>query len=153
MGNFITGTVVQNNAGAEYEGTVYDRRLVLHLLGNQELFIFDPAEPISTELSINESYELVLIPFVVSVQIVSAPSQAELPVNLDVWQGTVIDTHWKAPKEGYRFVRPDLYEKEWILLATALGNVLLNPKGIKESLSEGMVVQWKKARIDLYAII
>lgn len=153
MGNFITGTVVQNKAGAEYDGTVYDRRLVLHLPGNQELFIFDPAEPISTELSIDGSYELVLVPFVGSVQIVSASSQAELPVNLDVWQGTVIDAHWTAPKEGYRFVRPDLYGKEWILLVTALGNVLLNPKSIKESLSEGMILQWKKARLDLYAVI
>lgn len=153
MGNFITGTVVQNKAGATYEDQVYDRRLVLHLPQGQELFIFDPTEPISTKLPVDSVYELVLVPFVVSVQIISAPSQVELPANVETWQGTVIDAHWQAANDEYRSVRPELCEREWILLTTAFGNVLLNPKGLKESLSEGMVVQWKKARIDLYAII
>ncbi|MEO7021413.1 MAG: hypothetical protein ABI234_14755 [Ktedonobacteraceae bacterium] len=153
MGNFVTGTIVQNKAGATYEGTVYDRRLVLQPPKGQEIFIFDPAEPISTDLSINEMYDLVLVPFTISVQIVSASPMADAPVDFDGWQGTVIDVHWKATKEEYRLIRPELYEGEWILLHTAFGNILLNPRSIKEMLSEGMIVQWARARVDLYAIV
>jgi hypothetical protein len=70
MKNFITGVLVQNKDGATYEGVVYDHRLKLRLSNDRELSIFDPADPISTELHVDEVYEMVLVPFVVSVNIV-----------------------------------------------------------------------------------
>jgi len=156
MIKFITGLLVQNKAGATYDDIIYDRKLKLHLPNGQELSIFDPAEPISTELATDEAYEMVLIPFVVSVNIV-APSQisAESDSTLDSkqWQGTIIDLHWKAAKDRYRYAHPELYEQEWILLTTSYGNVLLSPQSTQETLHTGMMVQWANTRLDLYAIV
>lgn len=153
MRKFITGVLVRNRAGATYEGIIYDRRLTLQLPKDREIFIFDPIEPISTDLPVDEVYELVLVPFVVSVQIVSASSPEESPTDFEGWQGTVIDAHWQAQKGKYRLARPGLYEKEWILLSTTHGDLLLDPEDIKETVQEGMIVRWKKTRIDLFAVV
>jgi hypothetical protein len=156
MNNFITGVLTRNKEGATYEDVVYDRRLTLHLPNGYDLSIFDPADPISSQLQIGEVYTMVLSPLVMSVNLISTsqPSSApEMPTNANNWQGTVIDSDWKAPKDAFRLTHPELYELGWVLLATPLGNVIINPDNAGTSLSVGMTAQWENTRLDLYAVV
>ena len=155
MGNFITGVLIQNEDGATYEGVVYDRFLKLQHPRDYVLSIFDPIEPISTNLRVGETYELVLVPFVVSVKHVSI-SESTLKnryISSGVWQGIVIDLNWRTSEGSYRLARPELYDREWILLETSLGQVLLNPRSIETVLNKGDIVEWENVRLDLYAVV
>jgi hypothetical protein len=156
MGNFIMGVLVQNKDGATYEGVVYDRRLTLRLPNGRELSVFDPADPISTTLHIGEVYEMVLVPFVVSVNLVPLSQSSaglEAATESNNWQGTVIDPNWEAQKNAFRLVRTELYEQRWVHIATPLGNIIIRPESVGATLNIGTVVQWKSTRLDLYAVV
>ena len=156
MEKFITGVLVQNKAGATYEDVVYDRRLMIRLPDSHELSIFDFADPISTELHTDEVYTMVLIPFVVSVNLVLAPSLSGgigETTKSNSWQGTVIDSNWEAPKDAFHLVRAELYEQRWLLVATSYGNLILKLGIVEMALSAGTVIQWENTRLDLYAVV
>ncbi len=156
MEDFITGVLVQNKAGATYEGVVYDRRLMIRLSNSRELSVFDFADPISAELHLGEVYTMVLVPFVVSVNLVlesSSPVESGATTEANSWQGTVIDPHWEAPKNAFQRVRTELYEQRWVFVATPSGNLILNPRNVEAPLSRGAVIQWENTRLDLYAVL
>ena len=148
MARFVQGILIENEEGAKYEGTVYDRFLKVRLADGQVISIFDPFGPISTGLAVNEIYEMVLVTFPVSVSYFTAnpPSLAS-----GLWQGTIVDAHWLAPR-GYRTSIERLYTRDWALLETSVGYVLMDGKEIKAPSSNGGVVQWKNVRLDLYAV-
>ena len=150
MEDFITGVLVQNEEGATYEGTVYDRFLQLRLKQGQVLSIFDPPVPISTNLLVNEVYQMVL-----AVLAISVTPAAENPSELkaDEWEGTIAELDWKVPQERYRSARPSLSSRSWVLVTTSLGQLLINRKEITSPISVGERVRWENIRFDLYAVI
>jgi hypothetical protein len=150
LGNFITGLLERNEDGATYEGVVYDRFLTLRHGNGQVLSIFDMGEPISTNLPTNEIYEMVLVAAVPG-DIQFFPARP--PTSTGDCHGIVIETAWNATKGSYRRDRVELYGREWMLLATPLGHLLMNPTEIGVLISVGGFVQWKDPRLDLYAVV
>jgi hypothetical protein len=151
MESFITGVLVTNQAGAIYEGRVYDRFLQLRLMDGKVLEVFDPFEPISTGITTGEIYEFILSSLAKSVRYFP---QGVLPPPLqtDLWQGTIIQANWRFIKEDYRRTHSFAKEREWILLSTAEGRLLMNPKEIGTQVRPGDIIQWQNLRFDLCAI-
>jgi hypothetical protein len=153
---FITGRLIQSKDSTVYEGIVYARRLVVQGENSTTIYIFDPHEPISTDLQVDKTYEMVLVPFVGSVEIVP---NAETPLVVDpskqsgLWQGKILNLHWLAQKDQYHFARPDFYDGEWILVETSLGNVLVSLEGLGVVVDVGAIIQWDYSRLDLYAVV
>src|SRR5579883_1926969 len=151
MESFITGVLVTNKAGASYEGQVYYRFLELRLIDGQVLEVFDPFEPISTDLSTDETYEFILLSLAKSIwyfpQGVLPP-----PLQNNLWQGTVIQADWQFVKEDYRRIHSFVKEREWVLLSTAEGRLLMNPNEIGIQVRPGDIIQWQNLRLDLCAI-
>ena len=156
MTTFITGTIIQSKNGTTYEGEVYDRRLVVQGKNDTTIYIFDPLEPISADIQVNKTYEMVLVPFIGFVEIVP---NAEAPLVVDpskqsgLWQGKVLNLHWQAQKDQYRFARPDFYDGGWILVETSLGNILVSLQGLGVVVEVGTIIQWNYSRLDLYAVV
>ena len=158
MNTFITGKLEQNNAGATYEGEVYDRNLLVQLPDNQLLAIFDmraDVEPLSSTLSEGEIYTFILVPFTGGV-IIAAPSKRLTSINVadvdGLWQGEIVDLHWKAPQK-YRLSRSSIYKYEWILLSTPIGHILMDTDDVRLPVNVGTILQWKRGRLDLYGIV
>ncbi len=156
MGNFIIGVLVENEDGATYQNHTYDRFLKLQIADGQVLSIFDPPGlygPISTGLNTGESYEMILITLPVPRSVHYFPT-SPLHVEINLWQGTVVDTHWRVPEErSYKGVHEYLADREWMLLTTSRGDLLMNPKEISIPVSKGGVVQWENLRLDLCAVV
>lgn len=150
MGGFITGVLLQNEDGATYQGKVYDRFLKLGLSNEQVLSIFDPFGPISTDLPIGEVYEMILVTLATSVRYFAA-----LPLDVETadWQGVIIEPRWRVPESDYQRTSSELYTHEWVLLATSLGKLLMNPKVFKTPISPEGVVLWNNVRLDLLAVV
>lgn len=156
MGHFITGVLIENERGATYEGHVYDRFLQLRLSDGQVLALFDPPGsngPISTTLSKGEYYEMVLIALPIPKSVQYFPTPPQLPLSIDVWQGEIIEPHWILPVGRYTLTHPYLSEREWVLLATTKGHLLMNPASIKASSSTKGIVRWQNMRLDLCAVV
>ena len=67
MKGFITALLLQNEAGATYQGKVYDRFLRLQHLNGKIFSVFDPYGPISTSLHVGEVYEMIVASLATSV--------------------------------------------------------------------------------------
>jgi hypothetical protein len=107
MGDFIKGVLIENEEGATYNGKVYDRFLKLRLSNGRVLSIFDPFGPLSTGLAKGEVYEMIVIPLATAVQYFATSSSP--PVENDEWQATIIETHWRAVRNHYRYACEALY--------------------------------------------
>jgi hypothetical protein len=151
MEGFVTGVLAENKAGATYEGVIYDRFLRLHLMAGQVLEVFDPFEPISTDLPTGEIYKFILSSLAKSVRYFPREVLPP-PLQTDLWQGTVIETNWRFRREEYSGIRSSAYEREWVVLSTAEGRLLMNPKEIGTQVYPGDIIQWQNLRFDLYAI-
>ena len=151
MGNFIKGILERNEEGAKYEGIIYDRLLRVRHPTGRSFSVFDPGPPLSGGLSVEELYEFILVaevPGKLESFLINPP-----PSGTESWQGEVVDAHWRAPKGAYSRERPHLYDREWVLLGTSLGHLLMNPSEIGTAVSLGGVVRWHDARMDLYAVV
>jgi len=156
VGDFITGVLVENEAGATYEGHVYDRFLKLRLSDGQILAVFDPPGsfgPISTILSKGEVYEMILMTLPIPKSVQYFPASPLLSLDVDVWQGEIIEPHWVLPEGRYKLTHSYLSEREWVLLATRRGQLLMSPKVFSIPLSRGGIVQWDNVRLDLCAVV
>lgn len=157
MGEFIKGVLVENEAGAIFEGHVYDRFLKLRLLDGQILDVFDqPGSygPISTGLSIGEIYEMVLITLPVPRSVQYFPTiPLTLTSEIGFWQGEVIEPRWIVTERNYKSIHKHLSNREWMLLATNRGQMLMNPASIQALVSTGGFVQWQNMRLDLLAVL
>ena len=151
MERFITGVLVTNKAGAIYQGRIYDRFLQIRLMDGQVLEVFDPFEPISTDISTGEIYEFILSSLAKSIRCFP---QGVLPPSsqTNLWQGTVVQANWRFVKEDYRRIQSFAKEREWILVSTAEGRLLMNPKDIGIQVRPGDIIQWQNLRFDLCAI-
>jgi hypothetical protein len=152
MSCFVSGVLEQNEDGATYEGIVYDRFLMLRHANGKQLLIFDMTEPISADLAVGRRYTVVVVAAIPgSVQHLSRESPTLRQAN--GWQGVVVDPQWSASSETYRQVRPELYQQDWLLLSTPIGEMLMSPGEIAAQANQGDIIVWENARFDLYAIV
>ena len=76
-------------------------------------------------------------------------------------QGKVIDLSWKANKLQYQAIaESSIYEHQYILLETAIGNVVVRHKEFQknshipiEDITIGSYLEWAPSRLDVLAII
>lgn len=150
MENFIMGVLVENEDGATYRGKVYDRFLKLQLVNGKVLSIFDPAEPISVDLSVGSFYSMVLITLPLSEPI-SYTQEIMSDLDESAIQGRVVNIEWKGSKENYKYAHPEAYTQSWILLETQFGRLLMS-QNHRRVLKVGDNIQWKSIRFDLCAV-
>jgi len=152
MEQFISGTLIENEDGATYEGEVYDRFLKLRLAQGEVLSIFDPT-PISGDLLLNTTYEMLLVSSALNVR-VSAEDTPDLQAK--ELEGTIVQLDWQAIAEEYALIRPELLKHPWVLIETNLGLVLINHKLVERSgldqTSVNKRIRWKNTRLDLFAV-
>jgi hypothetical protein len=75
--------------------------------------------------------------------------------------GKVIDLSWDANKLHYQAIAtPRIYEQQYLLLETEIGNVVVSQKELQENLpipiediTTGSYLQWAPSRLDVLAII
>jgi hypothetical protein len=160
MEGYLTALPIKNEIGAMHEGSVLDRLLSVRHSGRTALSIYDPAWPISTDLREAIRYDMLVV--ATHFRLLRYPLKPSEIGRLGTWRGTVLDPHWQAPEESYRYFRPNLYRKNgkrraWLLVAMPIGNVLMHPEEVKETIGfpviEGDILQWQDARYDLYAIV
>jgi len=156
MAEYMTGILTDSQDGAVYNGHVYDCFLRLLLQDGQTLSIFDPPGPygpISAELSTGEKYEMVLavLPIPGSVEYITTASPF-LP--LDIWQGTIIAPNWiPSTERNFLYVHRYLCDREWLLLSTSYGNLLMNPGELPSSAEKKREIRWRNLRLDLCAVV
>lgn len=150
MADFIEGTLERNAPGATYEGIVYDRVLTIRNVEERRLSVFD-SEAISADLFVGELYEMLLQPLMP----VSTRYSPMRPTDLDPFDcvGEVIALRWRAAGRTFRCAISDVYEREWILLATALGQLLVSKDSITVRVEVGSFLCWHESRLDLVAVV
>lgn len=151
MAAFISGLLEANEPGATYMGTVYDRFLTLRHPTGKILTIFD-MHAISTELLSGTTCELMVRATLWrSLRYHRNPTSAP---RTTVWVGEVASLDWKPPKDAcYQFVNPELFATEWVIVTTPLGQLLMSPEEIGQTLDVGGVLEWEGERLDLLAVI
>ncbi len=162
-------------------GNYYD--LKLRLLTGQIIPVFyncpreiEPEnDQISAQLEVGASYEMLIIvranyvkytsilPPDVSFELVPKEFKVEQMVvtRNDISGGKVLDLSWQAASQKYLAIAtPKIYERHYVLLETAIGNVIINYKVLEEDLGEqakeiavGGYLTWGPSRLDLLAII
>jgi hypothetical protein len=115
---FVIGKLIENEIGAFYEGSVFDRWLKVELPNGKIITIFD-SELIFDGLTDGETYEFILAPL-------SIPREnlrnglSERDVVLDIQE--ILE--WQ-PREPFIIICPDLLEKTLTIAKTFLGTVVL----------------------------
>lgn len=79
----------------------------------------------------------------------------------EVLRGTVLDPTWDAARQPYQAIAtPRLYEQRYVLLETAVGNVVISHGTLQralplspEDLTIGGYLEWPPSRFDVLAII
>lgn len=153
MTSFVSGIVTSNEEGAKYEDIVRTRFLAMRTDNGVELSVFDPLGPISNDLPIGAHCACILVTFPMSVlYFVGQPAP---PPRAGFWQATLLDPHWHAPQGSFSHFSEQLYEHDWLLLATPLGQLLMYPKELKnvESIDANGIIQWENKRLDLLAVL
>jgi hypothetical protein len=141
----VSGTVVENTAGAEYEGVVFDRWLIVRLADGQRIDVFDPGPPIGEPLIPGTHAEFALvaaIPTRVRIDRTGEPDR--------LWQGEVVHTAWRAAPDTLEVLRPELTEFPWVVVGTPIGGLLLSPTDLPDGVREGAFVSWDGRRLDLF---
>jgi hypothetical protein len=141
----VTGTVVENTAGAEYEGIVFDRWLIVRLADGRRIDVFDPGPPIGDPLIPETPAQLALVAAVPTGVRVSGAGEPD-----PIWHGEVVDTAWRAAPDTLEVLRPDLTEHPWVVIGTPIGGLLLSPTDLPEGVREGASVSWDGRRLDLF---
>jgi hypothetical protein len=141
--------------------------------------------PISTQLSLGTTYNLLLMvrarhvkywlvvppdstmKVVTEQRVIPILNEEEMIVGENVVeqhnvvQGKVLDPHWEASKYTYQVVSsPKLYERDYVLLNTAIGNLVVSRQYIEPDLGEQAehiavdgYMEWRPSRIDLLAVL
>lgn len=157
MEHFVNGILEKNVDGAIYRDSVFDKILVINS-GGITLDIYDSSFPISADLIVGKTYELLLNPTIFE----SLQYSGDQTHN-EVLRGVVIDVHWSASRDSCQLFKPGLYEtrngsqREWVLVETVVGNMLMSSDEIYDETHRrakpGDVLYWKHARFDLYGVI
>jgi hypothetical protein len=141
----VTGTVVENTAGAEYEGVVFDRWLIVRLADGRRIDVFDPGPPIGDPLIPGTPAELALVAAVPTGVRVGGAGEPD-----PIWHGEVVDTAWRAAPDTLEVLRPNLTEHPWVVVETPIGGLLLSPNDLPEGVREAASVSWDGSRLDLF---
>ncbi len=132
-------------------------------------------DQISAQLDIGTSYEMLIIvrinhvkytptvPPDVSFEL--APKEFRIGQTVvtrnDILGGKVLDPFWNIARQEYLAVAtPKIYERHYVFVETAIGNVIINYKTLEEDLGEqakeiatGGYLTWEPSRLDLLAIL
>ena len=145
---WLAGVLEGNQAGAQYEGRVYDRRLKVRARNGRLLEIFDNEPPISGDLPVGQTFEFIVMALLFTNLKVAEPSQGRAS-----WRATVVAIGWQADSSLYRAKKNDLNGRRWILLQTDAGRLLTTDAELGKSVQQGETVSWEDASLDLYAVI
>jgi hypothetical protein len=148
-----------------YEGQIWDRFLKIQLSDGLILPI-DDLSGISGELEVGNRYELLLNLTVAASMKYQSPAPPTLDVHeaTNTWGCIVVETEWHPPKNPnplYRHYSRFLYwpgpDKTFVLVKTAFGRAITNPKEVEQETGKevevGGFLQIEKPRLDLYAIL
>jgi hypothetical protein len=156
----LTGLLVTNTAGSVHEDSVVDRVLTLRHSGRTLMEVYDPSWPISTNVATGRTYQVFLV--VTNCVGLHFPILPFEGVKLGIWRGKVLRTPWYAPEDAFRADRPSLYRlrgkrRAWVLVATQIGPMLMNPLEVREAMrfapKVGDILQWESSRFDLYGVV
>jgi hypothetical protein len=157
---FLIGDLIQNQDGHIHEDSVLDRLLTVRHSGRTTIEVYDPSWPISTTIHTGKNYEMILV--ATKFKVLMYPLSPFEGVKMGIWRGRITEVHWQAPTDEYPCARAGLYRKRggerrsWTVLATQIGEVLVNPTEIKTiigfNVEPGEILQWEAARFDLYAV-
>ena len=151
MGAFVTGSAEAVIDAAIEENIVYARIVSLYVTNVQMLDIWDDYPPLSGEMAVGQSYEVVVVMTRGSASVVDAQSVA--PPGGGHWQGMVVRPNWRAARGVYHHARPELFAHEWALIETPVGQMLMRPADLPAHADEGTRIRTPSARLDLYAIV
>jgi hypothetical protein len=153
---FVLATLEQNEPGAVYEGSVFDRWLTILHSSGKRLHIFDPSFPVnmSASLKVGQPYELVISPVVLGDLKVQNDNN-EFNQGERYWQGKVLTLDWQFREESFSHAVSDLQSERWSLVETDLGTIALQPRklhalGVRAEV--GSSISWKEFRTDLLAV-
>jgi hypothetical protein len=141
----VTGTVVENVAGAEYEGVVYDRWLTVRLADGRRVDVFDPGPPIGESLTAGTLAEFALVAAIPTKVRIDGGGEPDR-----LWQDEVVDAAWRPTPDTLDVLRPELTEFPWVVVETSIGGLLLSPTDLPEGVREGASVSWDGRRLDLF---
>lgn len=156
MTKFILATLEQNEAGAVYEGSVFDRWLTIAHSSGKKLPIFDPSFPvnISSSLEVGQPYEFLVSPVVFrNLKVQSDFGVAQLGEH--DWQGKVRTLDWQFKKEEFPVAVTYLYDEHWALVETQLGTVAFQIEELEAldvRVEIGATLCWTELRTDLLAV-
>lgn len=160
--DFVHGVLVSNEVGATFKGEVYDRFLRIKLNSGDTLPVFDdsyPAKPISTHMQTGQLYRVILVS---SVNEHLAHFSSLYSVGGNEWEGNVITTTWQLPHDptqSFQCFVPRYTEvrKNWAMVATDYGGVLMSPEEIEDATGRRVQVgdrlRWICSRLDLLAVV
>jgi hypothetical protein len=156
MTQFVLATLEQNEPGAVYEGSVFDRWLTIAHSSGKKLPIFDPSFPvnISSSLKVGQPYEFLVSP-VVFRDLKIQDDIGEVQRGELEWQGIVRTLDWQFKKEDFPLAVTYLYDEHWALVETQLGTVAFKSRKLQAldvRAEIGATLCWKELRTDLLAV-
>ena len=151
MGQFITGTLERNEAGATYEGINYDRWLYLRVSKDRLLAIFDPIA-MTTDLHIGSEYS-VLVTEYSPADLEILPRKPAKLTRTHNWYGKVVSTYWRPPEMQYRCATLTYRNHKGVLVNTQHGWMLLHSSDFVQPPDYGNFIQWNQVRLDLLAVL
>ncbi|MBZ0316079.1 MAG: hypothetical protein K8L91_06655 [Anaerolineae bacterium] len=164
MENFVSGILIANNPHAVYEGSVFDRYLVLQFDNGQTLFIFDPHCE-SEKLVAGERYQVIVEPLITKY-LHYIERESELSTEEGEIDGKIRDLNWAPPEMSsgvYRAIdKRYLLESNqpFMLIETPYGTVIFSTSSVEEETKMngeefkiGAFLQWTKSRFDFVAAL
>ncbi len=156
MPEFIRAILEKNSPGATYEGSVFDRDLLLfHFESKLKFGVFDDFHQISTGLTEGKPYEFILSP--IKRDSLEVINEAEAITTIRNWSGQIVEVDWKPQISQYQSTKAHLQKGKWVLVATSLGHIIFKLKKIEEKLEtkvrQGAYIRWENMRVDLYAVV
>lgn len=144
MQHFIQGVLTGNFEGSIYQDVVYDRVLHVQTRNGKQLEINDAEGPISSQLQIGETYTFFLSPFYLEEKDVLYYALDEDVINGAFWEGKILDLDWRPSQssDSYECVTERFIQKDWVLIETDEGYLLMNSSVFKIAPSIGGTVQF-----------
>lgn len=154
---FVKGVILYNKEGAVYDDIVYDRWIGLQCANGHLLSIFDMMPPIGTDLIVGNIYQLVIAAAIVNEVKIFKDEMPPTDPKLKLWGGKIVEFPWKATNSSFKNSQEGFFEGEWLLLATEIGQVLVDFDAVsaeeRTGLQVGGYLQVVRPRWDLYAIV
>jgi hypothetical protein len=141
----VDAVLIDNEPGATYEGTVYDRWLTLRHSSGRTLRVFDMSCA-TGDLSVGSRRFWVLrVSFPEAAAVLDAtPTPAIEPGE---WMGTIVAINWLAPAQPLALVGAEPTRGQ-VVIETDVGQVMLGPRDVPGA-RVGATITWRGGRWDL----